>query len=44
MIVFIENRKRQVGRESFAGRSDNFKMSEDTLLHRKLSKYLWQCC
>ncbi|XP_060847886.1 uncharacterized protein LOC132927382 [Rhopalosiphum padi] len=35
---FIENRKRQVGRESFAGHSDNFKMSEDTLLHRKLSK------
>ncbi|XP_026810686.1 uncharacterized protein LOC113552160 isoform X3 [Rhopalosiphum maidis] len=36
--TFIENRKRQVGRESFASRSDNFKMSEDTLLHRKLKE------
>jgi len=40
MIIFVENKKRQVERESLAGRSDNFKMSEDTLLHKKLSKYL----
>ncbi|XP_025208233.1 uncharacterized protein LOC112603729 [Melanaphis sacchari] len=33
-----KNRKSRVGRESFAGRSDNFKMSEDTLLHRKLKE------
>jgi len=40
MKVSVENRKSRVGRESFAGHSDNFKMSEDTLLHRKLSKLL----
>lgn len=33
-----KNKKRQVERESLAGRSDNFKMSEDTLLHKKLKE------
>ncbi|KAF0759494.1 Uncharacterized protein FWK35_00009216 [Aphis craccivora] len=33
-----KNKKRQVERESLAGHSDNFKMSEDTLLHKKLKE------
>ncbi|VVC37149.1 BLOC-1 complex, subunit 3 [Cinara cedri] len=31
-------RKSRTVKESFAGRTDNYKMSEDTLLHRKLKE------
>lgn len=35
---FKKGRKNRTRKEHFAARADNYKMSEDTLLHRKLSK------
>lgn len=34
-------RRKKISQESLAGRNDNYKMSEDTLLHRKLSTYFF---
>lgn len=39
-FTFLDSKKSRVEKENFAGRSDNYKMSEDTLLHRKLSKLI----
>lgn len=40
-LYFVGVRKSRISKENFAGRSDNYKMSEDTLLHRKLSKLFY---
>lgn len=39
LLYFVGGKKSRISKETFAGRSDNYKMSEDTLLHRKLSKF-----
>lgn len=38
-FVYAEHGVKRVTKEFYTGRPDNYKMSEDTLLHRKLSKY-----